>query len=178
MIITITGDAGSGKSTAAKLLAKKLNMKHYSNGDIMRQMAKEQGYKSLLEFSKHAENNPKIDHALDERQRFLGETEDEFVIDSRLGWHFIPHSKKVFLKVDINEAARRIHEARREEESFKDIKSTIAALKERRNSETKRYMKLYRIDYDDIHNYDIVVDTTNRVPDEVVDEIIEHLHEA
>ena len=41
MIITISGIAGSGKSTVAKLLAKKLNCKHYSVGDFMRQIAKE-----------------------------------------------------------------------------------------------------------------------------------------
>ena len=40
MIIAISGKAGSGKSTIAELLAKKLKLKHYSIGNLMREMAK------------------------------------------------------------------------------------------------------------------------------------------
>ena len=35
MIIAISGKAGSGKSTIAKLVAKKLGLKHFSSGDFM-----------------------------------------------------------------------------------------------------------------------------------------------
>ena len=38
MKITISGKAGSGKSTIARGLAKKLELKHYSIGDLMRLM--------------------------------------------------------------------------------------------------------------------------------------------
>jgi len=34
MIITIAGEGGSGKSTVARILAKKLDYKHYSTGDL------------------------------------------------------------------------------------------------------------------------------------------------
>ncbi len=60
MIITISGKAGSGKSTIAKQLAKKLGLKHYSTGDFMRQMAKDKGV-SLLELSRIAEKDKSID---------------------------------------------------------------------------------------------------------------------
>lgn len=42
MIITLTGDIASGKSTVAKILAEKLAMKRYSSGDFFRTMASEQ----------------------------------------------------------------------------------------------------------------------------------------
>ena len=89
MIITISGIAGSGKSTVAKLLAKKLNYKHYSIGDFMRQIAKERKL-TLLELSKQAEKDNSIDKELDKKQIELGKTKDNFVIDSRLGFHFCP----------------------------------------------------------------------------------------
>ena len=91
MIITISGIAGSGKSTVAKLLAKKLNYKHYSIGDFMREIAK-QRKTTLLELSKEAEKDSSIDKELDQKQIELGKTQDNFVIDSRLGFHFIKNS--------------------------------------------------------------------------------------
>ena len=50
MVITISGEPGAGKSTTAKLLAKKLSCKHYSTGDFMRDMAEERKI-SLLELT-------------------------------------------------------------------------------------------------------------------------------
>lgn len=107
MIITISGTAGSGKSTVAKLLAKELDLKHYSIGDLMRKIAEERGL-TLLELSKKAEESPDIDQELDKSQIELGKKQDNFVIDGRLSFHFIPSSYKVFLKVSDNEAAKRI----------------------------------------------------------------------
>ena len=51
MIIAISGKAGSGKSTVAKLLASKLRLRHYSIGDLMREMAKEKE-RQMLEYCK------------------------------------------------------------------------------------------------------------------------------
>ena len=42
MIITLSGNVASGKSTVGKALAEKLKLKHYSTGDFMRKIAKEQ----------------------------------------------------------------------------------------------------------------------------------------
>ncbi len=130
MIITISGIAGSGKSTVAKLLAKKLNYKHYSIGDFMRELAKERGT-TLLELSKEAEKDKSIDKELDKKQTELGKTKDNFVIDSRLGFHFIRNSKKIFLEVQLNEAAKRILKEKRQHEQYKDIQESIEKIKTR-----------------------------------------------
>ena len=106
MKITISGKVGSGKSTVAKLLAKKLSLEYYSIGTIMREMASERGL-SINEFSKKAENDKSIDIELDTRQKEIGKKE-KFIMDSRLGFYFIPDSFKIFLDVDIKEAAKRI----------------------------------------------------------------------
>src|SRR3989339_226507 len=155
MIITISGIAGSGKSTAAKLLAKKLNYKHYSVGDFMREIAKEKSI-TLLELSRQAEKDNSIDKELDKKQIELGKKEDNFVIDSRLGFHFIPKSKKIFLEVDLNEAAKRILKDKREHEQYKDIQESIEKIKTRIKSEDKRYREYYKVDYHDKDNYDDV----------------------
>ena len=46
MIITISGKAGSGKSTVGRIVAQELNYEHYSMGDLQRLYAKEKGIKS------------------------------------------------------------------------------------------------------------------------------------
>lgn len=176
MIITVSGIAGSGKSTIAKLLAKKLNYKHYSIGDFMREMAKEKGV-TLLQLSKQAETNKSIDKELDKKQIKLGKKQDNFVIDSRLGFHFIPNSKKIFLEVDLNEAAKRIFKEKREHEQYSDVQESIEKIKTRIKSEDKRYMEYYDVDYHNKNNYDILIDTTNLKPEEVIGKIVKKMNQ-
>jgi cytidylate kinase len=172
MIITISGDSGSGKSTVAKAVAEKLGYKFYSIGDFMGEIALEKGI-SLLELSKLAEKDRKIDEALDSKQIELGKKKSDFVIDSRLGWHFIPGSIKIYLSVNTNEAVKRIFSVKREDEkeniSLSQTKKNIITRKE---SEKKRYMAYYGVDYFDESNYDFVIDTTNIPAKKVAERIV------
>ena len=70
MIITIGGTAGSGTTTAAKVLSEKLNIPFVSAGGIFREMAAERGM-TPVEFGKFAENNTDIDKEIDNRQAKL-----------------------------------------------------------------------------------------------------------
>jgi len=170
MIVTISGKAGSGKSTVAKLLAKKLKLEHYSIGDFMREMAKQRKI-SLLELSKRAEKDKSIDKELDKRQIQLGKR-DNFVIDSRLAAFFIPQSDfKVFLDCNDKVRAERILKDEREIEKGKDAKGMINEIKRREESERKRYKEYYGVDCYDKELYDLVVDTSKLSVSEVVEEI-------
>lgn len=173
MIITISGKPGSGKSTVAKRLAGALGMQHVSAGDFMRDMATERGI-TVLELSAIAENDGgRIDREIDRRSKRLGEQEDNFVIDSRLAWHFIPRSLKVFLDVSLEVAAARIFGDRRGEESENvDLLATKAAIESRLRSETRRYASYYGIDWLDRRNYDVIVDTSPLPVSEVVDLLV------
>ena len=66
MKITLCGRIGSGKSVIAKALAKDLNLKHYSTGDLMREIAKEKGY-TIEDFMKIRSDD--IDHQVDSRTK-------------------------------------------------------------------------------------------------------------
>ena len=70
MIITIGGLAGSGTTTAAKILSEKLQIPYLSAGDIFRQMASENGM-DIMEYGKVAEDNDEIDLEIDRRQAQL-----------------------------------------------------------------------------------------------------------
>jgi len=141
-IITINGTAGSGKSTVAKLLAKKLDYKHYSMGDFQREIAEEKGI-SLLELGKLEEKDKSIDEEVDQMQIDLGRKEDNFVIDSRLGFHFIPNSIKIFLDADFEERAKRILADTIRKEHNVNLKTTKQNIKTREASEKKRYKDIH-----------------------------------
>ena len=177
MIITISGTPGSGKSTVGKLVAKKLNLKHYSTGDFMREMAAERGI-TLAELGELAKVNDTIDKALDCRQVNLGKTEDNFVIDGRLSYHFIPNSIKIFIDADIKERARRIVQdsPNRSTEDATDIDETIASISKRKNVEQERYRKYYNLDPYEHDNYDLVIDATIPSAEEVADKIVDFVN--
>lgn len=171
MIITISGKAGSGKSTVAGLLSKELMLKHYSIGDLMRAMASERGL-SLLELNKLAEKDKSIDFELDDRLKKLGVANDNFVVDGRLAAFFIPNAEaRVFLDADDKVRAERILNDRREHEKSKSLRETINNIKKREGSEKKRYMMYYGIDYLDRRLYNYIIDTTKLKPQQVVEKI-------
>lgn len=163
MIISISGIPGSGKSTVAKFLAKHFRLKHYSTGDFMRELAGKKGI-SLLELSKKAEKSFEVDKEIDNMYNKLRK-QDNFVIDSRLGFMFLPKSIKIFLKVKPQIAVKRIFKQKRiiEKENL-TLQKTLANMKRRQKSERLRYKKYYGIDIDDLSNYDIVLDTSEMSP--------------
>jgi CMP/dCMP kinase len=178
MIITMCGDLGSGKSTVAKILASKLGFKRKSVGDFMGEIALKKGI-SVMELSKEAENdNGAIDKILDDEQKKLNNSSENIIFDSRLGWHFIPNSFKIYLKVDINVAAKRIfNDKRTDEKENTTLEETKKHMILRKQSEIDRYKKYYRIEkYDDEKNFDIVVDTTSISADEVAEKIITEIN--
>lgn len=172
MRIAISGKAGSGKSTVAKILSKKLKLKHYSIGDLMRAMAAEKGI-TLLQLNKLAEKDSSIDFELDDKLKELGKTKDNFIVDGRLAAFFIPHAEiRVFLETDDKIRAERILKDKRQHEKSKSLRETIANIKKREESEKKRYKKYYGIDYTSRKLYNLAVDTTKLTPNEVARKIV------
>jgi cytidylate kinase len=182
MIITISGMPGSGKSTTAKLLAKKLGYKHYSLGDYMREKATARGMK-IEAYIKQADHEPQINVDADNYQKNLGKTQDNFVIDGRISWKFIPHSFKVFLHLDPKTAGARVfadHQAgkRHTDQELKTLKDAIADVTDRLETERTQYKNQYHIDFTDPKNYDLVVDTAHHTVESAVDAILNAIKKA
>ena len=106
-IITIAGRPGSGKSTASKGVAERLGYEHFSSGDLFRAMGRQRGV-DVLQTNLAAKKEKELDFIVDERLREIGKTQQDVAIDSRLAWHWIPDSFKVFLNLDLEIAAQRI----------------------------------------------------------------------
>lgn len=169
-IITIAGKPGSGKSTTSKGIAAELGYQHFSSGDLFRAIGKERGI-DVTQTNLAAEKEAEIDYLVDQRLRDIGETESEVVIDSRLAWHWIPGSFKVYLNLDLEIAAKRIlthmDPTRLESEKVhEDPKEYAAALQHRLDIEIRRYKSLYDVNPYDGSNYDLVVDTNTNNPEQ------------
>lgn len=164
------------------MLAEKLWFERFSTGDFMREMAMEKGM-TLMELNTFSETDGgKVDAILDERQKKLWQEKDNFIIDARLAWHFIPQSFKVYLTVDDFVWASRIvgdsaNPLRHSTDVHASIEEAIKTTKARRESESKRYMALYQVDNHDLSHYDLIIDTTNTPPTEVVNTIMHTLIE-
>lgn len=172
MIITVSGLPACGKSTVAKKLAKHYSLDHKSTGDIFRRIAKEKNM-TVRELNEALEDDPAIDFEIDEKTKLLGEMQDDFVMDSRLAFYFIPHSFKVLLKVSAKEAVKRI-----EQDEKRSINENIEEeMKKRIESEKKRYKELYGIDYEDESNFDMVINTDNYSVAEIIDSITKNVDE-
>ncbi|MGV8168920.1 MAG: (d)CMP kinase, partial [Candidatus Nanoarchaeia archaeon] len=163
MKITISGTLGSGKSTVGKMLAEKLGYKYYTTGGFMRDMAEKRGI-TLKELSAVAEKDPLVDKEIDDYQINLGKKEDNFILEGRLGYYFIPSSTKIFIKCSDEIAAERVLKefnegsvARKKEGLVANKETILSDLRKRRESERKRYKELYNINHDDESNFDFVV---------------------
>ncbi|MBU0980028.1 MAG: cytidylate kinase family protein [Nanoarchaeota archaeon] len=167
MIITISGKPGSGKSTLAKMLAEKYGLKHYSVGELRRKWAEERSI-TIAELNKLGEGSEWTDKDADEYQKELGTKEDDFVIDSRLGFHFIPKSYKIFLDVDLKKAAERVSKDHRRDENGSE-EELHKLVESRMESDILRYKRYYGLDPFDPKHYDIVIDTTDKSPEEVLE---------
>lgn len=171
--ITITGDLGSGKSTIAKLLCDTLHFQYFSTGNIQRELSQKEGI-NTLEMNYLAEKNEAIDKYIDNLTAEINNETTAYVLDSRMAWHFIQKSFKIYLTVDVEEAAKRIMQdkTRSSEPTAIDILEKIHNLNERKSAERKRFLAKYNVDYFDRNNYDLVYDTTQKSTEEIVKEII------
>jgi cytidylate kinase len=159
MRITLSGDLGSGKSSVGKVLAKRLGVEHFSAGSLFRSIGQISNL-DALRTNLAAEDNVEIDHKVDDRTRQIDSTIDSFIIDSRMAWRLVSNATKVYLSVAPKTAAARVvSDGTRSSEAYDSLSSAMAALAERRQSETRRYKKLYGVDITDIDNYDLFIIT-------------------
>ncbi len=175
-IISITGTLGSGKSSTADLVARELGFQRFSAGDFFRKIGLDLGI-SLNEVSKRAETDPIIDERTDTEVKKVADM-SKIVIDSRMAFHFIPGSFKVYLDLPPTIAKGRIlnnlkeNALRKQSESSSNPEEIYEKIVSRLESEKKRYKELYGVTHTDKNNYDLVIDTDKNNLEQVVDIIV------
>lgn len=171
MHISITGKLGSGKSTVCHLIRDRYGYEIFSTGAIQREIARSLGI-STLELNIRMKTDHSLDDKIDETTTRLSRErrDDKLIFDSRMAWHFAENTFKIFLTVDPTVAAERVMANQRDaEERYSSIEEARDKLVERSRVEQARFIQLYGVDYYDYNNYNLVVDSSTRTPEEIVD---------
>ena len=147
MKITISGLPGSGKTTIAKMIAKKLNFPFLSVGNIQGMIANKRKI-TIDELMIQGKKELNIHYVMDKKISQIGKQKDNFIIEGWIAYHFIPDSFKIFLYANEEKTARRVLNEKREDEPIsKEIKGAKRQLKKRVENSKKGFQKAYGIDF-------------------------------
>ncbi|MDO8425083.1 MAG: cytidylate kinase family protein [bacterium] len=170
MRITISGTPGSGKSTAARTLARQLGYARVNGGDIYRAEAKRRGM-TVNEFGAWLKEHPEWDEQLDAQLMHEGAARDNVILEGRLTGLMTKRDGIAALRVwmSASQDTRIGRLASRDGGTSEEVRKR---LREREESERERYLRTYGLDLSDMSAYDLVVETDARSPDEIVSLII------
>ena len=167
--ITISGTPGSGKSTVAEILYEQLDISYVYSGMLFRNLA-EQYNMSLAEFGKYCEQHEHVDREIDEKQVEILR-KGNVLLEGRLsGW--LAHQQKIdAIKIMII-ADEKIRAERIVCREGGSVEVRLVEMKQREESERKRYLTYYNIDITDTSIYDILIDSSDKTPEEIVEIIV------
>ncbi|MCP1663004.1 MAG: cytidylate kinase [Methanocalculus sp. MSAO_Arc1] len=152
MRITVSGLPGSGTTSLGKGIASECGYTFISAGEVFRECARERNM-DLASFGKLAENDPSIDRLIDERQKEIGMSSDDIIIEGRLaGWMVENADLRIWLS-----ASPKCRSARIAERDIQDGDTATAITLERERSEAQRYTSYYGIDINDLSCYDLIL---------------------
>ena len=163
--IAVSGKSGCGNTTVSRNLADSLKLRFINF--TFRALAEERGL-DLKEVLVLAAKDDSWDKEVDTRQVKLAREGGGCVLGSRLAiWMLSEADFRVFLTARPETRAKRIQS--REGGSIGDIAQFTAA---RDRQDHERYLRIYNIDNDDYSFVDLVIDTDNIEPPEIVKLII------
>ncbi len=158
MIITISGDSGTGTTTLARKLSSTLELPYFYAGSIFRSIADERKIR-LLDFIDQPGYDMSIDRQVDAEMITIMSTESRAIVEGRLSgylaWrHKIP-SFRILLTASPTIQAQRI--AHREQQP---LELALAEVTERDRLDWQRYKVIYGIEKQTSHQwYQLILDT-------------------
>ncbi|HLD38978.1 MAG TPA: cytidylate kinase family protein [archaeon] len=173
-VIVISGKPGCGSSTNAKLLAKKLKLKHFSVGDYNKRhakKAKKETDKSIEMWHLDKKTLNRFHHDSDKLANDVAER-GNVVIDGKLGIHLIKkHDLTVWLT-----ASKKVQAERYAKRDKIPAKEAMKKVLEKEKLERANWKKIYGFDYfHQAKEADLVINTGDKTPEQIVDLIIKKL---
>ncbi|MDD2516418.1 MAG: (d)CMP kinase [Candidatus Gracilibacteria bacterium] len=179
--ISISGLAGSGKSSLVKEIVARTGFATADVGQLYRARAFEKGM-TITEYDKFIEKNPEEDIAMDNNFKELVENcQKDIIVSWRIGFHFVPDIISIWLDVSPEEGAKRImlDDGRGgQEKKYSSLEEAIKTNEDRMERVRQRLKLLYGIDFMNKSNYTKVIDTTGKGFEEVLGEVMEYIEEC
>src|SRR3989344_5175564 len=162
--ITLSGPVAAGTTTAAKILAQKLNLKYHSAGEFFRKYSKDHN----IPLPNKEEIPDNVERSLDEELKALLTSKKPVVVDGLYAGYFarnMQHVLKVKLTADENIRIKRALERNQQE--------TAENVNRRDKAHDTKFRRLYADD--DFLNpkfFNLVIDNTKITTQEIVAKII------
>ena len=166
VVLCISGLAGTGKSTLSKKIAQKYNLKCYSGGDALKELAKEQGYKVSnegwwespegLKFLEERVKDPKFDRAVDNKLLEYAQQGNVLLDSWTMPW-LLKDGFKIWLLASLEKRATRVAERDK-----MTVQQAFTVLEEKEARTRAIYRELYGFALgEDFAPFDLVLDTDN-----------------
>ena len=172
--IVISGPPAVGKTTVAKGLAEEFQLEYLSGGDVLKQMAKEQGFDSEgddwwdtedgLKFLNQREQNSEFDKKLDEKLTTMFNNGGMVITSYTLPW-LVKDGIKIWLEGSHASSTKRM-----QSRDNMSPEEAYEITKERFDKNKALYKKLYDFDFgDDKSVFDLIINTDNLTAQQVID---------
>ena len=172
--VVVSGPPAIGKTTVAKGLAREFNLTHLSGGDILKEIASEQGFSSTgddwwdteegMEFLDQRKKNPEFDKKVDEKLKTLFQSGGVVITSYTLPW-IVDGGIKIWLAGAVENSAKRMQN--RDNLTEHDALNVV----KKRFSENKIiYKALYNFEFgEDLSVFDKIIETDGLNATEVLD---------
>ncbi len=172
--IVISGPPAVGKTTVAKGLAEEFQLQYLSGGDVLKEMAKEQGFESDgddwwdtedgMKFLKQREENSEFDKKLDEKLIHLFNKGGMVITSYTLPW-LVKEGIKIWLEGSHASSTKRMQT--RDNMSSEDA---YEITKKRFDRNKALYKKIYNFDFgNDTSVFDLIINTDHLTAQQVID---------
>ena len=172
--VVVSGPPAIGKTTVAKGLANEFNLTHLSGGDILKEIASEQGFSSTgddwwdteegMEFLDQRKKNPEFDKKVDEKLKTLFQNGGVVITSYTLPW-MVNGGIKIWLAGAVENSAKRMQN--RDNLTEHDALNVV----QKRFSENKIiYKALYDFEFgEDLSVFDRIIETDGLNAQQVLD---------
>ena len=172
--IVVSGPPAIGKTTVAKGLAKEFNLNYLSGGDILKELASEEGFSSSgddwwdtedgMKFLNQRKKNPEFDKKVDTKLIELFEKGNVVITSYTLPW-LIDNGIKLWLDGNVKNSAKRM-----QNRDNMDKFSALEVVNKRFNENKLIYKNLYNFEFgDDLSVFDKIIQTDEKNADEVLE---------
>ena len=172
--VVLSGPPAIGKTTVAKGLADEFNLKYLSGGDILKELASEQGFSSSgndwwdtedgMKFLAQRKENPEFDKKVDEKLIQLFETGNVVSTSYTLPW-LTDNGIKIWLDGTVENSAKRMQNRDNMDENL-----ALDVVKKRYNENKIIYKNLYNFEFgDDLSVFDKIIQTDGLNAEQVLD---------
>ena len=172
--VIISGPPAIGKTTVAKGLAEEFNLKHLSGGDILKEMAEDEGFSSKgddwwdtedgMNFLNKRKTNSEFDKKVDQKLQGYFQLGNVVITSYTLPW-LVNDGIKLWLSGSFENSAKRM----KNRDNVTEL-DALKVVKKRFEENQEIYKSLYNFEFgEDLSVFDKIINTDDLNAEEVLD---------